>query len=156
MHRKILLRSPCEWRCYQEEELLLLPYSQFSPPAHPSGSWAGSSSLPRRHRFLLPLLSPLQLSGEQQLDSGGCGAASARRKVMCGGCPLLGTAARRQPARAALPRSAPFVLAGGAVVSLVAFAPGSLAWLKATGTALSRVCLTLLTSSEPELSVRLF
>ena len=46
-------------------------------------------------------------------------------------------------------------LTGGTVVSLVAFDTSSLAWLKATGTALSLVCLTLLTSSEPKLSVRL-
>lgn len=43
----------------------------------------------------------------------------------------------------------------GAVVSLVAFDSSSLAWLKATGTALSLVCLTLLTSSELKLLVRL-
>lgn len=48
-----------------------------------------------------------------------------------------------------------FFLTGGTVVSLVAFDTSSLAWLKATGTALGLVCLTLLTSSEPKLSVRL-
>lgn len=85
MHGKILLRSPYEWRCYQEEELLPLPYSQFNP-AHPWGSWAGSSSLWRRLHFLLSLLSPRQLSGEQHLDLGSCGAASALCKVICRGC----------------------------------------------------------------------
>lgn len=46
-------------------------------------------------------------------------------------------------------------LTGGIIVSLIAFGTSSLAWLKATGTALGLVCLTPLTSAEPKPSVRL-
>lgn len=47
------------------------------------------------------------------------------------------------------------LLTGGTLVSLVAFDTGFLTWLKAMGTTLSLVHLTLPTSSEPELSLRL-
>lgn len=118
----------------------MFPYFYFSPPSH---GWAGSSSIQRCQDFLLALLSSLQLSGEKfpvsvceavdlSLPYARCPAEAAHCWALRPGdghCPCWFYVAL-------------LFFWPGAVVSLVAFESSSLAWLKATGTALSLVCLT--------------